>query len=69
MAGENDKRGGHRECMEDFIDIYRREPCLWPVKSQYYHDRNMKDAAYEKLIKVYKEIDPNAMNNITEGLG
>jgi hypothetical protein len=29
----------------------------------------MKDAAYEKLIKVYKEIDPNARNNTTEGLG
>jgi hypothetical protein len=64
MAGENDKRGGHRECMEDFIEIYHREPCLWRVKSQCYHDRNMKDAAYKKLIIIYKEIDPNATHDM-----
>jgi len=39
-----------REWTEEFIDIYRFEPCLWKVKQKEYHDRNKKDAAYFKLI-------------------
>lgn len=49
-----------REWTEEFIDIYRSEPCLWKVKQKEYHDRNKKDAAYSKLILKLREIEPDA---------
>ena len=46
--------------MEEFIDIYRSEPCLWRVKSKEYHDREKRDAAYERLVIKLKELKPDA---------
>ena len=53
-----------RSCSTDFltefIEIYRNEPCLWFTKSKDYSNRNMRNTAYEKLMKKMKEIDPDA---------
>lgn len=46
-------------CLEDFIAIYRNEPCLWQVKAKIYHDRGKKEAAYLKLVEKWKEVDPS----------
>lgn len=44
----------------EFIDIYRQLPCLWKVKSKSYSNRHEKNKAYEKLLLLYKQTDPNA---------
>lgn len=44
----------------EFIDLYRSEPCLWHLKSEAYHDRTKKDAAYSKLVIKLKELEPCA---------
>ena len=33
--------------LEDFIGIYKSEPCIWRVKDKDYHDRNRR--AYEMV--------------------
>ncbi|KAF5272094.1 hypothetical protein FQA39_LY01177 [Lamprigera yunnana] len=50
------KKGFWRE----FIALYRECPELWQVKSDIYKNRHMKDAAYEKLVKKMREVDPYA---------
>lgn len=49
-----------REWTEEFIELYRSEPCLWRVKQKDYHDRSKKDAAYAKLILKLREMEPGA---------
>lgn len=46
--------------MQEFIEIYKSEYCLWRVKSKEYHDKNKKAAAYEKLTEKLKELEPHA---------
>ncbi|XP_077300444.1 uncharacterized protein LOC143921154 [Arctopsyche grandis] len=46
--------------LEEFINIYQNSPCLWRIKSKDYHNRNKRDAAYNKLINKLKEIEPSA---------
>lgn len=48
------------QVIEEFIEIYRSEPCLWRVKSKEYHDREKRDAAYERLVIKLKELEPDA---------
>ncbi|KAF5272444.1 hypothetical protein FQA39_LY07912 [Lamprigera yunnana] len=43
-----------------FIATYRSEPCLWRIKSREYHDRDVREAAYDRLITKLKEIEPDA---------
>lgn len=59
-----DERGGHREQLQDFIENYRNEICLWKTTCKDYHDRNKKNAAYNRLVEKYKSIDPNATRDI-----
>ena len=58
MSQEN--CSGIRELLEEFIQFYKNEVCLWNKKSKDYHDRNKKNAAYDRLIDKYRHIDPNA---------
>jgi hypothetical protein len=46
--------------LEEFIEIYKTEPCLWHVKCKEYHDREKRSAAYDKLLSKLKELEPNA---------
>lgn len=45
--------------IEDFIELYKLEPCLWQVKSKEYHDRDKRNAAYAKLVLKLKELEPD----------
>lgn len=51
------------EVIEQFIEIYKSEPCLWRVKSKEYHDRDKRYAAYEKLVTKLKELEPDTTRN------
>lgn len=57
---EKSQNIGHRERLEEFIEGYRNEPCLWKTKSKEYHDRSKKDCAYKRLLPIYKGIDAKA---------
>lgn len=57
---ETSERHGVRDIVEEFINIYRNEPCLWQIKSKDYHHRDKKNAAYNKLIEQYRKLEPNA---------
>ncbi|XP_068250796.1 anti-sigma-I factor RsgI5-like [Palaemon carinicauda] len=46
--------------LSDFIEIYRNEPCLWFIKSKDYSNREVRNAAYGKLVNKLQEIDPSA---------
>lgn len=47
--------------IEEFIELYKCEPCLWRVKSKEYHDRSMREAAYERLLAKLRESEPDAV--------
>ncbi|GBP12608.1 hypothetical protein EVAR_10266_1 [Eumeta japonica] len=50
----------YREVLLEFISIYQSELCLWKVKSEIYHNRDQRNAALEKLLTKYKEVDAEA---------
>lgn len=49
-----------KEFWEDFIDIYRRYPCLWDIKNKEYSNKPAKNSAYSELIEKCKDISPDA---------
>lgn len=46
--------------IEEFINLYRQNPCLWNVRSQEYRDREKKRLAYKVLAKKLQEREPDA---------
>lgn len=44
----------------EFIEEYKKFPCLWRIKSEEYRDRNLKNKAYEHLLNKMKEVDADA---------
>ncbi|CAK1597311.1 unnamed protein product [Parnassius mnemosyne] len=50
----------YREVLCDFINIYRNEPCLWQIKNKLYHSRDKRNAALDKLVAKYKEVEESA---------
>ncbi|XP_040285251.1 uncharacterized protein LOC120998601 isoform X2 [Bufo bufo] len=42
----------------EFIEMYRSLPCLWKVKSSDYSNRQKKTEAYEKLLGLYQDTQP-----------
>ncbi|XP_022162645.1 uncharacterized protein LOC111028339 [Myzus persicae] len=52
------------QCIEDFINIYRSEHCLWKIKSREYHDKCKRDAAHKLLVENLKEIDSSATKSV-----
>ncbi|KAL9708320.1 hypothetical protein quinque_011838 [Culex quinquefasciatus] len=46
--------------LREFIEVYKSEPALWRVKSRAYRDREVKAAAYERLLAKLREVDPDA---------
>jgi len=51
-----------REWTEEFIEIYRSEPCLWKIKRIGYRDRGKKDVTYAicEIDSKLREIKPDA---------
>jgi hypothetical protein len=46
--------------LEDFIEMYKANPCSWQVKSKEYSDKNKKLLVYEKFADNVREKDPAA---------
>uniref|UniRef100_A0A0A1XD30 Zinc finger protein 471 n=1 Tax=Zeugodacus cucurbitae TaxID=28588 RepID=A0A0A1XD30_ZEUCU len=44
------------EFLEQFIDLYREQPCLWYANSPEYRNRKLRQAAYELLHKKYCQL-------------
>jgi hypothetical protein len=44
--------------LEDFIEIYKADPCSWKVKLKECGDKNKKLLTYEKLAEKLREKDP-----------
>lgn len=44
----------------EFIEEYKKFPCLWRIKSEEYRDRNQKNKAYEHLLNKMKEVEAGA---------
>lgn len=42
----------------NLFESFESESCLWNVKSNEYRNRNRRDVAYKKLIKIYQELEP-----------
>ncbi|XP_050310452.1 uncharacterized protein LOC126746316 [Anthonomus grandis grandis] len=49
-----------KECLREFIELYKSFPCLWKVKSKEYSDRNAKNQPYEILIEKLQTFNPEA---------
>ncbi|CAG5016817.1 unnamed protein product [Parnassius apollo] len=56
-----DERVGHRELLQDFIESYRNETCLWKTTSKDYHDRNKKC----RLRQANRKIQTQSNSNVT----
>lgn len=50
-----DARYWSKKVVSNFIDIYKSYPCLWKIKSRDYTNRNLKNAAYDKLVEFCKK--------------
>lgn len=44
----------------EFIEEYKKFPCLWRIKSEEYRDRNLKNKAYEHLLNKMREVEADA---------
>ncbi|KAF5270362.1 hypothetical protein FQR65_LT05550 [Abscondita terminalis] len=55
-----DARYWSKETITSFIEIYKSYPCLWKIKCKDYTNRNLKNAAYDKLVEFCKTINPEA---------
>ncbi|PNF41956.1 hypothetical protein B7P43_G14648 [Cryptotermes secundus] len=49
-----------KDFLVEFIEEFRGHPCIWKVKSEEYHNREMKENAYLALTEKIKTIDPQA---------
>lgn len=48
---EIDIRMWSRELITDLINLYKSFPCLWKIKSESYKNKNLKEHAYQTLVK------------------
>lgn len=49
-----------RQILRDFIAQYKQLPELWDVRSKEYTRRDKKNAAYEQLLTIYKDLKCDA---------
>jgi len=54
----SDSRYLSKEFITEFLEKYREFPCLWKIKSKDYTNKNLKNRAYDELLKVCKSINP-----------
>lgn len=48
------------DIMREFLSTYQKHPCLWKIKSKEYVDRNKREEAYQLLVEILKQINPDA---------
>jgi predicted house-cleaning noncanonical NTP pyrophosphatase (MazG superfamily) len=56
----SDSRYLSKEFIIEFLEKYRQFPCLWKIKSKDYTNKNLKNRAYDELLTVCKNINPEA---------
>ncbi|KAJ8963041.1 hypothetical protein NQ314_005596, partial [Rhamnusium bicolor] len=44
----------------EFVEIYRKQVCLWDVKSNEYFNKHKRNESYDTLLKKLREINPQA---------
>lgn len=55
----NDLRSYSRLWLTEFMEIYRKEECLWQGKHPDYSNHAIRNASYDKLVEKLKEVEPN----------
>jgi hypothetical protein len=48
-----------REFLEEFIEIYKNNPCLWVKKDKNYYNLHKKNSAYGILLEKLKTVEPD----------
>lgn len=48
-----------REILTDFIEMYRSHTCLWQIKAKEYTNKNLKNRAYDELVRYCQAYFPN----------
>ena len=51
-----DTRYWSKEFLTEFLEIYRKHPALWMVKSKEYKNKNLKDKGHRELIELCRQI-------------
>ncbi|XP_050067748.1 uncharacterized protein LOC126556530 [Anopheles maculipalpis] len=49
-----------RPFITELIELYKSFPCLWQVNAKEYTDRTKRKAAYDALVRKYREVDKSA---------
>ncbi|KAG8295247.1 hypothetical protein J6590_083976 [Homalodisca vitripennis] len=52
-----------KDCLLEFIELFRGEECLWKITSKDYHNKT-KEESYKRLVEKVKEIHPDANNAV-----
>lgn len=55
-----DSRYWSKDFTTEFIELYKSHPCLWKIRSKEYTNKNLKNQAYEKLVRLCKKVHPEA---------
>ncbi|CAH1100756.1 unnamed protein product [Psylliodes chrysocephalus] len=58
-----DTRFWSKEILTQFLEIYRKHPALWMVKSKDYTNKNLKDKGHRELIELCKQVIENPDKN------
>jgi len=56
----SDTRYWSKEFTTTFLEKYHEFPCLWKIKSKEYLNKNLKTSAYDELVELCKQIQPDA---------
>jgi len=49
-----------KDFLLEFVELFRREECLWKAKLKDYYNRSKKDASYRTLIGKVQAVEPDA---------
>ena len=52
------RRLDNTEFWIEFIELYRERPSIWATKAEEYHNKQLKEASYEDLLKKMQEVLP-----------
>lgn len=50
----------NRKFWEGFIRLYKEHPCLWDPQSAEYHNKPLKELAFNLLLEKYRKLDGSA---------
>ena len=54
----------NKEFLLQFIRIYKKEECLWKVKSESYRDKQKREKSYQRLLSKVREQNPDAQKEV-----